>query len=377
MLRLVRDEPRSVGEIAEQFDITQQAVSQHLQVLKEAGLVGVRKDGQRRLYLVRPEGLATLDALPRRALAGRARAAEARPSRATVTAEPFRHSVHIAAEPEQVFEYFTRPEAIVRWMGDYAVLDPRPDGEFTLDINGVPVRGRYLELEPPRRLLISWGHAGSDTLPPGASTVEITLIARGQRHDRSRRAQRSARARTAPARARLAALPRTAGRRRRRPRPRPRPLELRQLIGRGQFRPRLVSMRLTRESDPTGGSTMTALETARSLLRRLAEQARRLQRRCRWPTDFEFTGPVASFDSAEGYRAMAREAGQAVTSFEVRRQFVEGNTVCSIIDWEMAMPGLGRMTAAELLEVVDGEIVRGELIYDAEALRRVMAQAIT
>jgi DNA-binding transcriptional ArsR family regulator len=62
MLRLVRDEPRSVGEIAEQFDITQQAVSQHLQVLKEAGLVGVRKDGQRRLYLVRPEGLATLDA---------------------------------------------------------------------------------------------------------------------------------------------------------------------------------------------------------------------------------------------------------------------------------------------------------------------------
>lgn len=89
--------------------------------------------------------------------------------------EPYRHSVHIAAEPERVFEYFTRPEAILRWMGDYAVLDPRPDGEFTLDINGVPVRGRYLELDPPRRLLISWGHAGSETLPPGASTVEITL----------------------------------------------------------------------------------------------------------------------------------------------------------------------------------------------------------
>ncbi len=90
--------------------------------------------------------------------------------------------------------------------------------------------------------------------------------------------------------------------------------------------------------------------------------------------DFEFIGPVASFDSAEGYRAMAREAGQAVTSFDVRRQFVDGNTVCSIIDWEMAIPGLGRMTSAELLEVVDGVIVRGELIYDAEALRRVMAQ---
>src|SRR5919198_1662611 len=89
--------------------------------------------------------------------------------------------------------------------------------------------------------------------------------------------------------------------------------------------------------------------------------------------NFEFLGPVASFDSAEGYRAMAREAGQAVTSFEVRRQFVDGDTVCSIIDWEMAIPGVGRMTSAELLEVKDGQIVRGELIYDAEELRRAMA----
>jgi DNA-binding transcriptional ArsR family regulator len=60
MLRLVRDEPQSVNEIAEHFDITQQAVSQHLQVLKQAGLVDVRKEGQRRLYLIRPEGLTTL-----------------------------------------------------------------------------------------------------------------------------------------------------------------------------------------------------------------------------------------------------------------------------------------------------------------------------
>jgi hypothetical protein len=88
--------------------------------------------------------------------------------------------------------------------------------------------------------------------------------------------------------------------------------------------------------------------------------------------DFRFLGPVASFETADGFREMARQAGQAVTSFEVRRQFVDGNTVCSIVDWEMAMPGLGRMTAAELLEVEDGVIVRGELIYDAEALRRAM-----
>jgi DNA-binding transcriptional ArsR family regulator len=61
MLLLVRDEPRSVNEIAEHFDISQQAVSQHLKVLKDAGLVAMRPDGQRRLYMVRPEGLETVE----------------------------------------------------------------------------------------------------------------------------------------------------------------------------------------------------------------------------------------------------------------------------------------------------------------------------
>jgi DNA-binding transcriptional ArsR family regulator len=62
MLLLVRDRPRSVNEIAEHFDISQQAVSQHLKVLREAGLVAVRPEAQRRLYVVRPEGLESLEA---------------------------------------------------------------------------------------------------------------------------------------------------------------------------------------------------------------------------------------------------------------------------------------------------------------------------
>jgi DNA-binding transcriptional ArsR family regulator len=62
MLLLVRSEPRSVGEIAEHFDITQQAVSQHLRVLHDAGLVVVRREGQRRMYMVRPEGLEEIEA---------------------------------------------------------------------------------------------------------------------------------------------------------------------------------------------------------------------------------------------------------------------------------------------------------------------------
>src|SRR5918996_4726547 len=96
-------------------------------------------------------------------------------------------------------------------------------------------------------------------------------------------------------------------------------------------------------SDRTGGSTMTARETV-ALYYDAWQNRQGDFSDVPLADDFEFTGPVASFDRADGYRAMAREAGQAVTSFEVRRQFVDGNTVCSIIDWEMAMPGLGRMT---------------------------------
>jgi DNA-binding transcriptional ArsR family regulator len=61
MLRLVRDGPRSAGEIGEHFDITQQAVSQHLQVLADARLVSVRRSGKRRMYSLDPEGLEDLD----------------------------------------------------------------------------------------------------------------------------------------------------------------------------------------------------------------------------------------------------------------------------------------------------------------------------
>ena len=62
ILALVRDSELSAGEIAAQFDVTRPAVSQDLTLLKEAGLVTERRNGARRLYRVRPEGLAPLKA---------------------------------------------------------------------------------------------------------------------------------------------------------------------------------------------------------------------------------------------------------------------------------------------------------------------------
>src|SRR3954464_9884751 len=60
ILALVRDDELSAGEIAAHFDVSRPAISQHLTVLKEAGLVGGRRNGTRRLYQARPEGLAEL-----------------------------------------------------------------------------------------------------------------------------------------------------------------------------------------------------------------------------------------------------------------------------------------------------------------------------
>jgi uncharacterized protein YndB with AHSA1/START domain len=92
-----------------------------------------------------------------------------------VAAEPISVSVLVDADPAEVYEYFTRAEAMVQWMGQNAALDPRVGGEFAVDVNGAAVRGRYLELEPPHRLLISWGFSGSEVLPPGRSIVEVRL----------------------------------------------------------------------------------------------------------------------------------------------------------------------------------------------------------
>jgi DNA-binding transcriptional ArsR family regulator len=62
ILDLVRDRPRPVGELVDELGLTQPGTSKHLRILREAGLVEVHPDGRRRLYALRPEPLAELDA---------------------------------------------------------------------------------------------------------------------------------------------------------------------------------------------------------------------------------------------------------------------------------------------------------------------------
>jgi uncharacterized protein YndB with AHSA1/START domain len=94
-------------------------------------------------------------------------------------AEPYVTEVDIAAPVEEVFRHLTDPAAMTRWMGQHATLDPVPGGGFAVDVNGVPVRGSYLEVDPPRRVVLSWGMAGNPDLPPGSTQVEFTLTPTG------------------------------------------------------------------------------------------------------------------------------------------------------------------------------------------------------
>jgi len=88
-------------------------------------------------------------------------------------------SVRIAAAPDVVFPYFTDPVLAMKWIADSAELDPRPGGLFHVVVEGNPARGAFVEVDPPRRVVFTWGIDGNEGLPPGTSTVEVDLVAEG------------------------------------------------------------------------------------------------------------------------------------------------------------------------------------------------------
>ncbi len=84
-------------------------------------------------------------------------------------------SIVIRAEPDFVFPYFVEAALLARWIGDRAIVEARAGGRFILHFGDRRVEGRYLHIEPPRRVVISWGRAGSPTFPPESSILEVSL----------------------------------------------------------------------------------------------------------------------------------------------------------------------------------------------------------
>jgi uncharacterized protein YndB with AHSA1/START domain len=91
------------------------------------------------------------------------------------SAEPVQLEIMIEASPETVFEFFVDPELMRRWIGGHARLEARGGGLFAVDIGGNHARGTFLAVEPPERVVFTWGWEGSEQVPPGSSTVTCTF----------------------------------------------------------------------------------------------------------------------------------------------------------------------------------------------------------
>ena len=89
--------------------------------------------------------------------------------------------VRIAARPETIFPFFIDPEKMVRWKGTSAELDPRPGGIYRVNVTGRDIaRGEYVEVVPYSRVVFTWGwEADGSPVPPGSSTIEVTLTPDG------------------------------------------------------------------------------------------------------------------------------------------------------------------------------------------------------
>ncbi len=86
-------------------------------------------------------------------------------------------TMYVAANPETVFAFFTDPDRYSSWMGTEATLEPVPGGTYRVFMrDGVETSGRFEEVDPPRRLVFTWGWTRDAAVPPGSTRVEVTLV---------------------------------------------------------------------------------------------------------------------------------------------------------------------------------------------------------
>jgi uncharacterized protein YndB with AHSA1/START domain len=94
--------------------------------------------------------------------------------------------IEVGASAEVAFDYFVDPAMLSRWLGRALTIDPVPGGAFSVAVDdgttgeefGFAV-GSYTEIDRPKRLVLSWGWDGSDEVPPGSSSVEVSFDDRG------------------------------------------------------------------------------------------------------------------------------------------------------------------------------------------------------
>ena len=193
--------PKSVGAIARGLPVSRPAVSQHLRVLKDAGLVADHAEGTRRVYSIDPHGLGAV-AQVARSILGRGVARLCRRGRKigedapmnrmnrTIEPAPVRKSVRVGAPPDRAFQVFTA--GVGRWWPkshhigasdlDAVVIEPKAGGRwYERGIDGAECEvGKVLVWEPPARLVLCWQLTADWKFDPNLVTeVEVRFIPDG------------------------------------------------------------------------------------------------------------------------------------------------------------------------------------------------------
>src|SRR3954451_14169368 len=183
ILTLFWEQDRDAGDIAPAFSLTPATISEHLRVLRQAGLVEMTRIGTSRRYRAKPEALAGLH----RALEGPTKwvEADAIPERRltrTATLHAAVISVEVPTDAEVTFSAFTDPAVYSRWLGVPVSIE---DGRFAATMEwGTQIRGRYELVVPPQLLVMGWDFDDGNVPVPGrplTGYLRVQPIADGSR----------------------------------------------------------------------------------------------------------------------------------------------------------------------------------------------------
>jgi DNA-binding transcriptional ArsR family regulator len=166
----LRKGPQAVGELADRLPVSRPAVSQHLKVLKEAGLVADRPEGTRRVYFIDPKGLGQITR--------------------TITVAPVKKTLRVNAPQTRAFEVFTarfeswwpKGHHIGKAEMKHVFIEPMAGGRWYEEgVDGSECDwGKVLAWDPPSRLVLSWHLNGQFQYDETVnSEIEVHFIAEG------------------------------------------------------------------------------------------------------------------------------------------------------------------------------------------------------
>lgn len=181
LLQLLASGEGTVTQLASRFPVTRSAISQHLAILAEVGLVCARKQGRERYYRLDGHGVRRLRALFELFWSDElerlvADAIHNPALRGGSSAMPYQKTVVVPLDTTGTFALITQPERLRRWMAVAARVELRAGGTYRWTVTpGHTAAGVIVQVDPGKRVVFSWGWEEHGDPRPGGSTVTVTL----------------------------------------------------------------------------------------------------------------------------------------------------------------------------------------------------------